>query len=156
MATSKANNLYKYALDTLTAYLEGCGKRMTTPRQIVLNEMCQLPQPFTAEQIEKACSEERISRATVYNTLKLMLDSHILHEWKKQRGHLVAEYEFSTTPGNHMQIMCTKCGRTKDVHDKALARLLLEKKFKNFNMGHYSLIVYGECWKCPRKRQTKK
>ena len=156
MAASKANNPYKAAMDALNTYLLDHDMRMTPVRAIVLNEMCQLPQPFTAEQLQKACSEERVSKGTVYNTLNLMLKANILHIREKQRGHIVSEYEFATTPANRMQIVCTKCGRTKEVHDKAIARLLLEKKFTNFDMRHYSLIVYGECRICPRKRLTRK
>ena len=156
MPTTKANSPYKNALDALDAYLNEHEMRMTTVRQIVLNELCQLPQPFTAEQLEEACRNERISKGTVYNTLNLLVEAHILHILERQKGRTVNEYELTKAETNRMQVVCTKCGRVTEFNDKAIARLMMERKFPNFNVQHFTLLAYGECKTCYKHKHRRK
>ena len=152
MPTLKQNT-YKSALAALTDYLADHDMRLTLVRQIVVNEMCQLPQPFTAEQLVEACKDDRISTATIYNTLELLLKAHILHATERQYGRTAVQYEIATGEGgSHMTLVCRKCGREMDFHDKAISRLLQERKYSNFNLRRYSLIVYGECKICRRHK----
>ena len=156
-AHKPTNSHLSTVLDALNDYLRERDMRLTVERQIVLNELCALPQPFTAEQLEEACRRERISRGTIYNTLKLMEDAHLLHTLERQRGRTVNEYELTQGTVNHMQVVCTKCGRVTDFHDKAITRLIQARKYNNFNMQHFTLIAYGECRLCrSRKQLTKK
>lgn len=153
MAASKVNSPYKAVMDTLNAYLLEHEMRMTPVRAIILNELCQLPQPFTESQLEEACRNERISRATIYNTLNLLMKIGALHTLERQRGRTVTEYEITKEEVNRMQIVCTKCGRVTEFHEKAIARLMKEKKFVNFNIRHFRLTVFGECKACVRSRK---
>ena len=156
MSTPKVNSPYQASLDALNAYLDAHEMRMTTVRQIVLNEICQLPQPFTAEQLEEVCRSERISKGTVYNTLKLLEDAHILHVLERQKGRTVNEYEITRAEANRMQVVCTRCGRVTEFHDKAIARLMLERRFPNFNVRHFTLLAYGECKTCSKLKKRNK
>ena len=63
------------------------------------------------------------------------------------------EYEITKEEVNRMQIVCTKCGRVTEFHEKAIARLMKEKKFVNFNIRHFRLTVFGECKTCVRSRK---
>ena len=109
-----------------------------------------LHQPFTADQLIKACAPERISVGTVYNSLDLFVKAHILRGAQRQRGHIKTEYEIIREGAKQMQYICSQCGRTVDFHDKAVARLIEERKYSNFRLSQYSLIVYGVCKICRR------
>ena len=120
-------------------------------RNMVLQQVCQLPQPFTAEQLTTVCQAERISVGTVYNSLNLFVLAQILHATSRQRGKSATEYELTTTNTIRMQVVCQNCGRVTDFHDAAIERLVAERKYSNFNVQHMSLFVYGECKICRRK-----
>ena len=139
---------YNTAVERLNFFLKANRMRPTIVRKMVLEQVCALPQPFTAEQLTEACAAQRISVGSIYNTLELFVAAHILHVTKRQRGLAAMEYELITGSSLKMQIICQKCGRVSDIHDKALTRLIKERKYKNFNQRHISLVIYGECKIC--------
>ena len=120
---------------------------------MVLEQAQLLPQPFTAEMLIQACKKERISVGTVYNALTLFISARILHATTRQRGQAATEYEVITGVSSKIQMICERCGRTVNLHDKAVDNLLRMRKYSNFNMHHYSVFVYGECKLCRRKKK---
>ena len=151
----KGAKLYRTALKRLGEYMKENGNmRPSAVRVMVLEQICQLPQPFTAEQLIASCSYERISVGTVYNALNLFVLARILHATDRQRGRKAAtEYELIVGSPIHMQVICQKCGRVTEIHDKAIERLVKEHKYTNFNLERFALFVYGECKICRRKPQ---
>lgn len=132
----------------LRTYVHENGLRPSRVREMVLEQVCLLPQPFTADQLVEACRAQRISVGTVYNALNLFLLAHILHANERQRGRSATEYELIIGKQMRMQMMCTKCGRVSEIRDKAIERLVKERKYTNFTMRYFSLFIYGECKKC--------
>jgi Fur family ferric uptake transcriptional regulator len=121
-------------------------------RNIVLSLACALPQPFTAEQLQRACETERISVGTVYNSLNTFMEAQVFRATERQRGKAATEYELITGSSNRLQIVCKKCGRVTDITDKAITTLVQDRKYSNFNMQHFSLFIYGECRICRKKK----
>ena len=146
-----ATKLYETVLERLDAYLKSREMRQTLERKWVLEQVCRLPQPFTAEQLRQACEGQRLSRATIYNTLELLLAANILHAHQRQVGQAATEYELTLSATSHMTIICHKCGRQTEIHDKSIATLIRTRKYSNFNLQHYSLFLYGEYKLCRRK-----
>ena len=144
----KSARIYNNALSTLRRYLKAHSKRPSPVRNTVLELAFQLQQPFTAEQLAEVCKVERISLATVYNSLNLFLDAGILRATERQRGRAALEYELVTGSPVHMEVVCTKCGRVTEFHDKAISRLIQERRYWNFKATQLSLRVYGECKVC--------
>lgn len=141
------------ALTRLNAYVKEHDGRYSPVREMVLEQACQLPQPFTAEQLVQACSKDRISSGSVYNALKLFAKAQLVHPLERQRGQRIAtEYELVAGSPIRMQTVCEKCGRMTVFHDQAIERIVRERKYMNFNTEHFTLLVYGVCKKC---RQTK-
>ena len=98
---------------------------------------------------------EQMSVGTVYNTLNMLIDAHILHSIQRERGKISTEYEF-VGPNIRMQMMCSKCGRVAEIHDKAITRLIQDRTYTNFIPRNYTLTIYGECKLCRRKVSRKK
>ena len=142
--------LYNNAVERLNGYLKANEMRPSVVRNAVLEQACYLPQPFTAKQLVEVCKEQRISIGAVYNSLNIFISAQILHATERQRGKMATEYELITGNQHHMQIICQKCGRVSDIQDRAIARLIQERKYSNFTLQHYSLFVYGECKVCRR------
>lgn len=147
----KVRPTYKAAQEVLDAYVRTHDMRPSRVRNMVLEQVCLLKQPFTADQLAQACLAERITKGTVYNALKLFIEIDLLHATKRQCGLSATEYELTTANSNRLQIICVKCGRVADITDLAITRLVTERKYSNFNMQHFSLSVYGECKICRRK-----
>ena len=146
----KPQKLYTTALEHLQNYLLSHNMRVTVERKMVLEQVCMLKQPFTAQQLVEACEAERISRATVYNNLDVFLTAQLLHAFNKQTGRAFTEYELTTSPSPRLQFICTNCGRTVEMHDKAIERMVRERKYSNFDLRTFSLYVYGQCKICRR------
>lgn len=144
---------YKAALTKLNAYIKTHNMRKTPVREIILEQVCLLPQPFTAEQLTQACKEEHISTGTIYNTLDLLIEAQLLNAVNHQCGKNAMQYELIQGRQIRMQIRCTQCGRVTEIRDKAIDNLIRIRKYSNFEMQRYSLFIYGECKHC---RKTKK
>ena len=148
----KGDKKYQSALEQLSKYVRTHDMRPSAVRNMVLEQVCNLHQPFTADQLVKVCATERISVGTVYNSLNLFVKANIIRGHQRQRGQTATEYELLKETAKHMQFMCTRCGRTVDFTDRAIGRLIDERKYPNFNIQHYSLLVYGECKVCRKLR----
>lgn len=144
---------YEAALTVLKEYIDEHQMRHSPVREMVLEQVCILPQPFTADQLAQACAAERISQGTVYNNLKLFVRAQILYAIERRRGTNSTRYELIPGKQVSMQMICGRCGRVSEFKDKAIDHLVRIRKYANFDMQHFSLFVYGECKQCRRKTQ---
>ncbi len=149
----KGQKTYEAALVKLNEYISAHTMRKSRVREMVLEQACLLPPLFTADQLAKACEAERISVATVYNSLELFIKAQIIHAIDRQRGKGATQYEVIPGKQIHMQIRCGKCGRVSEIKDQAIDHLIRVRKYLNFDMQSYTLLIYGECKHC-RKPKT--
>ena len=130
-------------------YLDAHGMRRTTERYAILNRIMGINGHFTIEELQQLIEGDgfRVSRSTVYNTVELLMDAKML------RRHVFegmqAQYERITLP--HTHLICTVCGKVKEVRDPNFAAFMNARRFNAFNTDHYSLYVYGTCSTCARK-----
>lgn len=151
----KVFKIFGAALERMNAYVQEHKGRYSSTREKVLEQVCVLPQPFTAEQLEAACQGDKISSGTVYNCLQLFLNANIIHATKRQKGHQATEYELITGNQIRMQRVCQQCGRATNFRAPAVDHLIRDLKSQNFFMQHYTLFLYGECRKCRLQREKK-
>ena len=143
---------YETALALLNDYIAKHSMRHTAEREMVLEQVCGMQQPFTADQLAEECQKIQISRGTVYNTLSLLVLARILYVKKREHGQAASEYELMTSRRSYARFVCSKCGREVEFHDKAIDRLIVTRRYTNFVVQHYGLTVYGECKTCRRKK----
>ena len=129
-------------------YIKKNGMRPSMVRRFVLEKVCNLKQPFTADQLVEVCKAERISKGTVYNCLDLYIKAGILNGLQRQQGMGSSEYELTIGTGKQMQYICSKCGRTVEFSSRAISQMIELHKYRNFDLQKYSLIVYGQCKVC--------
>ena len=91
----------------------------------------------------------RVSRATLYNTIELLLDCGLVR--KHQFGKNQAQYEKSFFDKQHDHIILTDTGEVKEFCDPRIESIkkTIEEVF-NVNINHHSLYFYGT------KKQSKK
>ena len=91
----------------------------------------------------------RVSRATLYNTMQLLLDCQLV--LKHQFGHSMPIYERAYNNDFHHHLICTECHKVQEYKDTELRLVIRNKKIKQFTPVQYSLYVYGLCNICTRK-----
>jgi Fur family ferric uptake transcriptional regulator len=135
-------------------YLDAHGLRRTTERYAILNRIMGINGHFTIEELQQMIESDgfHVSRSTVYNTVELLINAKML------RRHVFegmqAQYERITLP--HTHLICTNCGKVKEVRDPNFAAFMNARRFNAFNADHYSLYVYGTCSTCARKLKRSK
>ena len=93
----------------------------------------------------------RVSRATLYNTIELLLDCSLVV--KHQFGANVSQYERAYGNENHDHLICLSCGDVRESKNSNLFTPAQQKKLKRFKVSYYSMYIYGTCNKCERAKK---
>jgi Fur family ferric uptake transcriptional regulator len=143
----KEENSYEAIEDIFTEYLKKHRHRKTPERYAILKRIHLYEGHFNADVLYNSmCENYRVSLATVYNTLELLIDCKLLV--KHQLGGQFAQYEKTYGTSIHHHLVCTHCGRIKEFSDKKIRVAIQSKAFVHFHTSHYSLYLYGLCSKC--------
>lgn len=142
--------------DIFTAYLESRQLRKTSERYAILEEVYEADGHFDVESLFMTMKgkDYRVSRATVYNTLDLLVDCDLVR--KHQFGNNIAQYEKSFGYRQHDHLICTDCHKVMEFCDPRIQNIQKTVgDLLGFDVLHHSLILYGTCTKenCENKKQ---
>ncbi len=145
------------ARDTFTEYMKVKKLRKTPERYAILDKVFDMTDHFFIESLYSALEVDayHVSRATVYNTIELLIDSGLVRRHKF--GNKPTQYEKVTTSGiiNHHHLICTQCGKIKEVKDPELIKLVNSRRHPTFHSSYFALYVYGVCSRCMRRNRKK-
>jgi len=137
-----------------SAYLENKELRKTNERFTILEEIYQRDDHFDAESLYEDLLRKKVnvSRATVYNTLDLMVACDLVK--KHQFGKNQAQYEKSYGYKQHDHIICVDCKKVVEFCDPRIQQIkTMMGELLNFKITHHSLNMYGVCGNCQIKRE---
>ena len=138
---------YESIKEAFTEYIKKHKHRKTPERYAILEKIYSYEGHFNADILYNAMkSEYRVSLATIYNTLELLIECKLII--KHQIGGQFAQYEKTFGNNTHHHLICTNCGKVKEFTDKQLRIAIQNRKFAHFQMSHYSLYLYGLCQNC--------
>ena len=138
---------YESIKELFTEYLKKHNHRKTPERYAILERIYSYEGHFNADILFNMMQAEyRVSLATVYNTLELLLECKLII--KHQLGGQFAQYEKTFGNSTHHHLICTGCGKVKEFSDNQLRLSIQNRKFAHFQTSHYSLYMYGLCQKC--------
>lgn len=137
--------------DRFIRYLDKAGLRLSRGRQGVFKEVMQAHGHFTAEEMAKICARRKpaVSRATVYRSLREMLEAGIIRGTAFGEKHQHFEHIYDEKPHHHARcVRCSKLIEFPDLNeDKRYHPILARKGFKV--LGH-EMHFYGICRECQK------
>ncbi len=139
-------------------YLELHKQRKTRERFIILEEIYNRNDHFDAETLFLDLKKKRhnVSRATVYNTLDLLVACDLIK--KHQFGNQQTQYEKAYHYSQHDHLICMDCNQVLEFCDPRIQQIQTKiGELLQFKISSHSLILHGHCERqnCPNAMVTK-
>jgi Fur family transcriptional regulator, ferric uptake regulator len=135
--------------EKFVSFLKANGQRVTKERLIILDTIIASSGHIEADDlfIKLKGKGLKSSRATVYNTLQLLVKSKIIA--KSNLGESHQHYERAYGLPQHHHLICSICGSVVEFEEKniELIQTNICKKYK-FKSNNYLFQITGTCNKC--------
>lgn len=136
------------------AFLKRRNLRQTPERFVVLDEIYTTGDHIDADELYLRLKQKgnRVSRATVYNTLDLLLECDLVV--RHQFGKNQAKYERAYSYWQHDHLICLDCNAVMEFCDPRIQSIQeMVAEIYNFEIKHHALNLYGHCLNpdCPNR-----
>jgi Fur family ferric uptake transcriptional regulator len=136
--------------DQLERFLRQKKLKHTAQRKRIVKRAFSMQKHFSADDLYEVLRKEKlnVSKATVYRTLKLLVEAHILDEL--EIGSREAKfYEPVLGREHHDHMICLRCGKIVEFTDQSIERLQEEAaRRERFRILSHTLKLFGLCHAC--------
>lgn len=139
----------QHAREELDDYLTRQGLKHTRQRDVILEAFLASEGHITSEQLYEHVRSDHpeIGAATVYRTLKLLVDAGIANASTFQEGVTVYEHQ----PRHHDHLICLGCGEIVEFECDEIERKQVEiAELHGFRLTRHRLHLFGYCASCQK------
>lgn len=138
--------------DRFLVYLRRRGHRVTSERMALFDRIFAHHGHIDADELLTALHEDgvKISRATVYRNLDLLVECGLVHKHRLGRNRF--HYEHVHAGLSHDHLVCAECGRVVEFISPGIAALGKEIcRAHGFVPGRQALQITGLCVECAER-----
>ena len=140
-------NVLERVRESLQEFLTGKGLRRTVQREAIIDAAFGTNEHFTAEELLVMAKriEKSVSRATVYRTLPILVESGLLHEIDLGSDTKIYDPNFVEHP-THNHLICIDCDRIiefEDVNMELLENCITRRL--GFSPTNKAVTIEGHC-----------
>ncbi len=130
-------------------HLRSKGLPFTPQRARVLDAVVEARGHFAAEDLymRLGLGPGRVSRATVYRTLDLLVECGVVQKVRLDEEHF--RFELARIGKHHDHLVCERCGQVIEFFSGKIEGLQQEIcKGVRFSPAGHTLVIYGLCERC--------
>jgi Fur family ferric uptake transcriptional regulator len=144
----------KPEIDVFREFLAHKGMRATPEREAILVEVFANHDHFDVEELIMRLRHngQRISRASVYRTMALLVESGLVQEVYVEDGHM--HYEHVYGHEHHCHLRCLGCRKIIEFRNGAMEEV--EQRIgqaHHFAITGHKLEIYGYCAECQEQKK---
>jgi len=141
----------RQALSVLTGRLRRQARKITGPRQAILEILRQHPHPMTNRQILAALPRNRCDLATIYRAMHLLEEMGMVKRFDFGDGASRFELVREGDDGHHHHLICTRCAEVVEIDECFLREIESRIAARNgFKAVTHKLEFFGICPDCQR------
>jgi len=132
-------------------FLEIRGEKLTAPRRALIQHIFSSHKHFDADELvaDLHKSDSGASRSTVYRTLRLLVESGLLREFRIG-NRAVYEHDFGYPSHDH--IHCTQCDSIIEFRNEEIRKIRESvAREHGFRADAHRLVIEGVCQPCQKK-----
>jgi len=147
----------KQPREVFLEYLRKRGLNMTPQRAAIVETFLETEGHFSSEEL---CARARkldpaIGQATVYRTLKLLVESGLAGALLAGDGPTL--YEHGYGHAHHDHLVCLDCGAKVEIVDPEIEKRQEElAEAQGFTLTRHSMVLYGLCPACLKRMDGRK
>lgn len=137
------------ALPELAAQLRGRSRKLTGPRQAILEILRRHPHPMSNKEIFAELPKGEGDLATVYRSMHLLEEMNMVKRFDFGDGVARFELVAAGDDGHHHHLVCTRCSTVVEIEEcfpPDLERKLAESN--GFKAITHKLEFFGVCPRC--------
>jgi Fur family ferric uptake transcriptional regulator len=143
------------AIQKFREYIKEKGLRNTPERETIIEEIFAIHDHFDVDELYLRLRNKgkRISKASLYRAIPLLIDSGLIKEVYFEDGHL--HYEHIYGHKQHCHLRCVNCGRIVEFADDAIRAIQarIGKKY-GFAITTHRFELLGYCPQCLQKQKA--
>ncbi len=144
------------AEDKFREFLAIRGEKLTEPRRVLIRQIFDSHKHFDADELvaDLQAAGRQVSRATVYRTLRLLVEAGLLRELRLT-NRTAYEHDFGYPSHDHMH--CTECHRVIEFRNDEIRKLREAISLEQgFRAAAHRFIITGVCAACSRARSPRR